>query len=387
MWEFTWSVPCLVKFGNGVSSQIVAEATRLAGDVDAQAFVVTDEGVRAAGLLKDLCRSLEDGGIGYSIFDQVEPNPRHTTVESAAERFRHDGANLIIAVGGGSVMDAAKGIGVVAKYGGRIADYDGVGLVPGPIPPFIALPTTAGTASEVTIWAVITDAENHVKMGVGDYKILPHVALVDPELTYTLPRTLTVGTGLDALTHAVEAYTCRRANPISDPLALRAMELVATHLPHAAADGSDPIAREGMSLASLIAGIAFSNAAVAAVHCLAETAGGLYDGPHGMLCGLFLPYVTAYNAPAETARHANMAAAMGADPRPEAAAQAFYDLAQELGVPHVSDFGVTGETLDEIAAGSAAHPETESNPQPIGKAEYGEIIAKTLAWERPRQIS
>jgi alcohol dehydrogenase len=284
-------------------------------------------------------------------------------------------------------MDAAKGIGVVAKHGGRVADYDGMGRVPGPIPPFIALPTTAGTASEVTIWAVITDSEKRLKMGIGDYKIIPDVALVDAELTYTLPRDLTIGTGLDALTHAVEAYTCNLANPISDPLALEAIELIAAHLPTAAAQGEDPAAREGMSLASLMAGMAFSNAAVAAVHCLAETAGGLYDGPHGTLCGLFLPYVTAYNAPAEPARHARIAAAMGADSRPEAAAQAFYDLAQELGVPHVSDFGVTQETIDEIAAGSDAHPETESNLRKIGKAEYAEIIAQTLAWERPTQIS
>jgi alcohol dehydrogenase len=346
-------------------------------------MIVTDRGIVGAGLLEAIQRSLEQAGVEFTVFDEVESNPRHTTVDRAAALFKERGANSLVAVGGGSVMDAAKGIGVVARYGGSIADYDGMGLVPGEIPPFIALPTTSGTASEVTVWAVITNSESHVKMGIGDYKILPAVALVDPELTYTLPRSMTIGSGLDALTHAVEGYTCKRANPVSDPLALRAIELVAEHLPAAAADGSDAAAREGMSLASLIAGMAFSNAAVAAVHTLAETAGGLYDGPHGMLCGLFLPYVTAYNAPAEPERHANIARALGAEARPEAAAQAIYDLELQLGVPKISEFGVNRETIPGIAKGSEAHPETASNPRPISEREYAEILERTIAWERP----
>ncbi len=380
---FTWSVPSLVRFGAGMAKEVGSETCALVKEGDPRAMIVTDRGIAEAGLLEGVQQSLAEAGVEYTIFDQVESNPRDTTVDRAAELFNQIGANSLIAVGGGSVMDTAKGIGVVAKYGGSIADYDGMGLVPGEIPPFIALPTTSGTASEVTVWAVITNSESHVKMGIGDYKILPTVALVDPELTYTLPRSMTIGSGLDALTHAVEGYTCKRANPVSDPLALRAIELVAEHLPAAAAHGSDEAAREGMSLASLIAGMAFSNAAVAAVHTLAETAGGLYDGPHGMLCGLFLPYVTAYNAAAAPERHANIARALGAEPRPEAASQAIYDLEQKLGVPKISEFGVNRETIPQIAKGSEAHPETASNPRPISEREYAEILEQTLAWERP----
>jgi alcohol dehydrogenase len=346
-------------------------------------MIVTDPGILQAGLLEGVKSSLSAADVPFFIFDQVEPNPRHTTVNRAAEVFNEEGANLLIAVGGGSVMDSAKAIGVVAKYGGQVADYDGKDMVPGPIPPLIAIPTTSGTGSEVTIWAVITDVEAHYKMSIGDYKIYPAVALVDPEMTYSLPRGLTIGTALDALTHAIEAYTCKLPNPMSDALALQAIKLIARHLPRAAENGHDKKARSGLALGSMLAGMAFSNARVAAVHTLAETMGGYYDGPHGMLCGLLLPYATAFNTNEDPERHADIAQAMGAEARPELAARVIYDFADSLGVPNISEYGLSTENISQLAEVCFNNSSTSGNKRAIGKDDYAAILKQTLAWERP----
>lgn len=381
--KFSWSVPTLVEFGEGISQEVGREAANLLKDAQPRAMIVTDPGILQAGLLEGIKSSLAAAAVAFFIFDQVEPNPRDTTIHSAAEVFNEGGANLLIAVGGGSVMDSAKAIGVVAKYGGQVTDYDGKGTVPGPIPALIAIPTTSGTGSEVTIWAVITEAEAHYKMSIGDYKIYPAVALVDPEMTYTLPRGLTIGTALDALTHAIEAYTCKLTNPVSDALALQAINLIAKHLPPAAGDGQDKTARSGLALGSLLAGMAFSNARVAAVHTLAETMGGYYDGPHGMLCGLFLPHVTAFNTNEDPARHADIAQAMGAEARPELAARVIYDLADSLGVPNISEYGLSMENLSQLAEVTFNNSSTDGNKRAIGKDDYAAILKQTLAWERP----
>ena len=383
MTNFSWSVPTLVEFGEGVSKKVGTEATKLLKNTQPRAMIVTDAGILQAGLLEGVKSSLSAAAVPFFIFDQVEPNPRHTTVHRAAEVFNEEGANLLIAVGGGSVMDSAKAIGVVAKYGGQVADYDGKDMVPGPIPPLIAIPTTSGTGSEVTIWAVITDVEAHYKMSIGDHKIYPAVALVDPEMTYTLPRGLTIGTALDALTHAIEAYTCKLPNPLSDALALQAIKLIAKHLPPAAEDGHDKKARSGLALGSMLGGMAFSNARVAAVHTLAETMGGYYDGPHGMLCGLLLPYATAFNTNEDPARHAEIAQAMGTEARPELAARVIYDLADSLGVPNISEYGLSTENISQLAEVCFNNSSTSGNKRAIGKDDYSAILKQTLAWERP----
>ena len=383
MTNFSWRVPTLVEFGEGVSKKVGTEATKLLKNAQPRAMIVTDAGILQAGLLEGVKSSLSAAAVPFFIFDQVEPNPRHTTVHRAAEVFNEEGANLLIAVGGGSVMDSAKAIGVVAKYGGQVADYDGKDMVPGPIPPLIAIPTTSGTGSEVTIWAVITDVEAHYKMSIGDHKIYPAVALVDPEMTYTLPRGLTIGTALDALTHAIEAYTCKLPNPLSDALALHAIKLIAKHLPRAAEDGHDKKARSGLALGSMLGGMAFSNARVAAVHTLAETMGGYYDGPHGMLCGLFLPYATAFNTNEDPARHAEIAQAMGTEARPELAARVIYDLADSLGVPNISEYGLSTENISQLAEVCFNNSSTSGNKRAIGKDDYSAILKQTLAWERP----
>lgn len=381
--SFSFSNPTLIRYGEGLAKEIGAEISSFVKRPDLKAMIVTDKGILGAGLLDGINESLAQSGIEFVVFDAVEPNPRDTTVHAAAQQYKDADANLLIAVGGGSVLDAAKAIGVVATYGGKIADYDGFNLVPGPIAPLFAVPTTAGTGSEVTIWAVITDTKNKVKMGIGDYKICPAVALVDPAMTYSLPRGLTVGTGMDALTHAIESYTCKVANPASDALALKAIGLIAKHLPQAAADGFDTVARDGMMLGSLLAGISFSNTDVAAVHCLAESVGATYDGPHGMLNAIFLPYVMAYNLQEAPGLFADIAASMGEDARPEAAIEAVVKLQQILNVPDLREFGVREEDAKLLGEMSEAHPSTADNAREITAKEYTQILLMALEGESP----
>ncbi len=381
MSRFSFSVPTLVRYGEGVAQEIGAEITSYVKKQDLKAMIVTDKGILGAGLLDGMTNSLAQSGIAYVVFDAVEPNPRDTTVQTAAQQYKDEGANMLIAVGGGSVLDAAKAIGVVATYGGEIADYDGFDLVPGPIAPLFAVPTTAGTGSEVTIWAVITDTKNKVKMGIGDYKICPAVALVDPVMTYSLPRALTVGTGMDALTHAIESYTCKAANPACDALALKAIGLIAKHLPQAAAVGFDAVARDGMMLGSLLAGMAFSNTDVAAVHCLAESVGATVDGPHGMLNAIFLPYVMAYNLQEVPDLLANIAVSMGEDARPEAAIEAVVKMQQILNVSNLREFGVREEDAKMLGEMSEAHPSTADNARTITAEDYTRIIKMAVAGE------
>jgi len=341
-------------------------------------MIITDTGIRSAGLLGEIEASLAHSGIEYVVYDAVEPNPKDIAIHAAAEQFMAEHANSIVAVGGGSVLDAAKAIGIIGAHGGEIADYDGWDLVPGPIAPLFTIPTTAGTGSEVTIWSVITNSKTKVKMGIGDYKICPTVALVDPVMTYTLPPGLTVGTGIDALTHAIESYTCRLANTASDVLALKAINLIVKHLAHASVNGSDKVAREGMMLASLLAGMSFSNTNVASVHSLAETIGGIVDGPHGMLNAIFLPYVMAFNLQEIPHRFVDIAVAMEVEARPEAAVEAVVGMVRELNVPNLTEFGVRKEDAEELGKLTEAHPCTADNARDITAIEYTRMIEMAL---------
>ncbi len=210
MADFVFSVPSRVEFGKGKAGTVGQEVAALFPNKKAKVMIITDSGVRKAGLLAGIEASLRQVGAEQLIFDEVEPNPRDTTVHKAAEIFKDNHMDAIVAVGGGSAMDLAKAVGVVAAFGGKIADYDGMGKVPGNIAPLIAIPTTAGTASEVTFLAIITDTTNHVKMGVGDHKLAPKISLVDPLMTLSLPRGLTLGTGLDAIDPCSRIlYQCR----------------------------------------------------------------------------------------------------------------------------------------------------------------------------------
>ncbi|MQL50716.1 iron-containing alcohol dehydrogenase [Desulfofundulus thermobenzoicus] len=380
--SFTFQLPTRVEFGLGVSQKIGDEAVNLGGEC---ALIVTDPGVIKAGIIDQVTSSLKQTDISYSIFSDIEPNPRDTSVEKGAEIARKSGADLLVAVGGGSAIDTAKGIGVLLTHGGAIQYYEGLGKVSRPITPLIAIPTTAGTGSEVTFWAVITDTERRFKMSVGSPLIAPKVALVDPEVTKSLPPLLTASTGMDALTHAIEAYTATLANPVTDGLALYAIELISSHIRQATFNGYDLTARSGMLLGSLIAGMAFGNSDVAAVHCMAEAVGGLYDIPHGIANAILLPHVMEYNASSCGEKYARIASVMGVDTSglgqeesARKAVAAVMQLTQDLKLPTLKEVGVKEGDLPELARRAAANVSVESNPRKVTFEDFLKIFRKAF---------
>lgn len=286
-------------------------------------LIVTDKGIINANLLDKVYENLTEAGLKYVVFDDVKPNPIDVDCDEAARFAKESGVDGIIAFGGGSVMDTAKAVAVLITHGGSINDWEGAGTLIKETTPLICLPTTAGTGSEVTFGSVITDTKRKFKMTVKDVRLAPKLALLDTELTISLPPSITASTGMDALTHAIEAYTCRCASMITDGLALHAIKIIGANVAEAVQNGANLEARENMLLGSLIAGIAFGNSDVASVHCISEAIGGMYDTPHGVANSIFLPYIFEFNVPANIERHAEVAYALGADRNlsPEEAAQ------------------------------------------------------------------
>ena len=235
MKTYSYQLPTRIEFGNGVSRQVGAEAKALGST---RAMIVTDPGVRAAGIVDPITASLSDAGIETVVFDGVAANPRDADVDEAGRVASAEKVDLLVAVGGGSPMDTAKGVGVLQTHGGRITDWEGWSVVTRPITPLITIPTTSGTGSEVSFWAVITDTARHYKMSVASPMIAARVALLDPELTLTLPRRLTASTGMDALSHSVEAYTAATGCPLADAFAVAGIEACGRSLRRACADGS-----------------------------------------------------------------------------------------------------------------------------------------------------
>lgn len=381
---FRFRIPTEVHFGDGVAETLGEQVVQLGCR---SPFVVTDPGVREAGIVDSIVQSVIERGASPLVFDKISANPRDHECVVGAEAAREFGADLVIAIGGGSPIDAAKAIAGLLVNGGSVQDWEPPRTFERPPVPLIAVPTTAGTGSEVTRSSVISDTQRQIKISLRDYQIAPRVALVDPKLTYSLPRSVTAATGMDVLTHAVEAYTCRRATPLSDMCALTAIRLVRDHLVDAVLDGSDSEARHGMMLASLIAGMAFSNADVGAVHCLAESIGGLYDTPHGVANAIFLPYIFAYNADTDPARHIAVGEALGlaveSMSENEATAEtasAIKSLAKSVGIPSYRELSnVDSKDFDAIAWASVANGSNDSNCREMKKNDYIEILHQ--AWK------
>lgn len=381
---FRFRIPTEIHFGDGVADTLGDQVVLLGSR---SPFVVTDPGVRQAGIVDSLVQSVIDQGVSPLVFDKISANPRDHECVVGAETAREFGADLIIAIGGGSPIDAAKAIAGLLVNGGSVQDWKPPRTFARPPAPVIAVPTTAGTGSEVTRSAVISDTQRHIKISLRDYQIAPRVALVDPRLTHSLPRSVTAATGMDVLTHAVEAYTCRRATPLSDMCALTAIRLVRDHLLDAVRDGNDFEARHGMMLASLIAGMAFSNADVGAVHCLAESIGGLYDAPHGVANAVFLPLVFAYNADSDPKRHIAVGKALGiavesmSDHEATAeTASVIKNLANSVGIPTFRDLSnVDPKDFDAIALASVDNGSNDSNCREMKENDYLEILRQ--AWD------
>ena len=369
MKSFEFQLPTRIVFGLGASEGVGQEAAALAAK---RALVVTDPGLVSAGIVDLMTARLQAEGIESVVFSAVSSNPRDVEVEAGVAVARENGCDVLVAVGGGSAIDCAKAIGTLMTNGGRIQDYEGLGKVVKPSTPLIAIPTTHGTGSEVTFWYVITDAAAKRKVDAGSPLMAARVALVDPELTVSLPPTLTAATGLDALTHAIEAYTGMPNEPLTDSLALTAVSLIGRSLRKAYANGQNREARYDVTLASLLAGVAFANSDVGAVHCISETLGGFYDIPHGVANAVYLPIVAQYNLLAEPERSARLADALAdgsGEPAPGGGSERLVamleKLNQDLGIPSARDIGVKDEDIPRLAEICTTNVSIESNARPI----------------------
>lgn len=343
-------------------------------------FLVTDRGIRASGIAERVL----DLFPGTPVFDAVEPNPRNTTVDRAGEKVREIKPDLIIGLGGGSVLDAAKAIALLGANPGKIEDYEGRARYKAAPLPMVAVPTTCGTGSEVTWVAVITHSGRKFKMSIKGPEMYPAAAVVDPDLLKSLPKDLVASTGLDALTHAVEAYTVKPSTPVTDLFAREALRLIFGSLEKAYEDiqGYDQ-AREDLMLGSTLAGFAFGNSDVGAVHCIAESVGSVYDTPHGVANSIFLPVVMEYNLPVTAVRYAEIARIAGIkEPEDEQAAKLLVkkvrDMARRLNIPFLHETGVEEGRLLELARKSFENNSTPSNPREATEADYLDMLQKAF---------
>ena len=357
-------------FGAG-ARRMLADEFRGRGYV--RAFVVTDKDLIRFGVAGKVTGVLDEAGIAYEIFSDLKPNPTVKNVQAGVEAFRRSGADAIVAIGGGSAMDTAKAVGIIAANPafGDVVSLEGMAPTANRSVPVFALPTTAGTAAEVTINYVITDEANTKKMVCVDPKDIPAVAIIDAELMAAMPRGLTAATGMDALTHAIEGYITKGAWTLTDMFELKAVELIARWLPAAVENGADTEAREGMAVAQYIAGMGFSNVGLGLVHGMAHPLGAFYDIPHGVANALLLPYVMQYNMESSLVKFGDVARAMGVDTAgmdtrqaAQAAVDAVRALAVRVGIPQrLSSLGVREEELPRLAASVLADVCTPGNPR------------------------
>ncbi|MFA5266698.1 MAG: alcohol dehydrogenase-like regulatory protein ErcA [Methanoregula sp.] len=350
------------------------------------ALVVTGPNVYKAGWVDGVTGSLEGEGIRYTIFDGVSPNPRDHEVMNGAALFRESGCDSIVVVGGGSPIDCAKGIGIVFSNGKNILEFEGVDNVQIPPPPMVCIPTTAGTGADVSQFAIINDTNRKVKIAIISKKIVPDIALVDPEPLTTLSPELTAHTGMDAVTHSVEAYVSNASSPVTDIHALESIQLLNTYLPEAVSHPKKIEWRYKTMLGSLFAGLAFSNASLGAVHALAHSLGGLSDLPHGECNALLLEHVMAFNYEACPSRYEAIGRTLGVeaggldrDERKKLVLAAIAAMRENLGITvTLSDLGVTRADLPKLAATAIRDPCLATNPRKATVRDLEMIYEKAL---------
>jgi alcohol dehydrogenase len=379
---FTFSIPTQIQFGPEISRQTGTVTKNLITSrehaTNTRALVIIDPGIKEAAWVKDILAAIHENGLQYLTFDEVKPNPRDEDVYRAALVIKENNIGAVVAIGGGSTIDTAKTAALLATHGGKVSDYAGWAKVPGPILPLVVIPTTAGSGSEATCWAVITESRSHNKLAIGDRHLAPAVALVDPVLTLSLPAKLTAATGMDVLTHSIEAYLSALSSPVNDLLALEAIRLVAQNLRRVVTKGDDLDAREAMMLASTLGGIVINNADVAGVHCLSESMGSLYDAPHGLLNAILLPYFMVFWQEGCVERFAHIAEAFGASSEPEEAVAQVIALNQWLKLPSLADIGVKRQDLQQLAETAASNVSNSSNPIPMRASDYLGILEQAM---------
>jgi len=376
---YQFKTPSLIVNGPGAAKEVGS----LAKGLGKRALLVTDAALEKMGLLDGVKNSLEVAGISFAVYDKVVAEPTMEYTEEGLKAYREAQADFLIAVGGGSPIDAAKAIGALAANPGKISDFMGPNKIPKPGAPLIAIPTTAGTGSEVTQFTIITDPSREVKMLIASPHIMPRVALVDPLMTLQMPQRITAATGLDALTHAIEAYVSVKAQPITDTLALQAIRVIAGNLRQAWSNGDNIEARTNMMIGALQAGMAFSNSSVALVHGMARPIGAYFHVPHGISNAALLPTVIEFSIPGNPQRYAEIAEAMGEITEGLSvldtaylAAEAVERLNADLKVPTLKELGVEekkfNSVVEQMAADALASGSPGNNPR---KATKGEIVA------------
>ena len=377
---------CTTRAKHGVGSLIaLPDSLRELGV--SKPLIVTDPGVVGAGLLSRVTAPMDKAGIPYAVFDQVVPNPYIETVGQATKVYEDSGCDGLIGLGGGSSMDTAKGVGVEVTHEGNILTWEAAERdLENRIAPLITIPTTAGTGSEVTVWAVITDPERRFKFNVGGPLLAPHIAIVDPELHMSMPPQVTAGTGMDALCHAIECYTCHFAQPHTDAVALLAIEYCSNYLRRAVGNGQDVEARYYMAMAAHLAGISYGTESAGAVHALTQTLGGMKpEIHHGPAVGATLGAFMEYNWIGRPKKFRRVAKAMGVDveglPDREACllgAEAVYELAEDIDIPSLADLGVLEEEIPGLAREAYNDPQTPGNPRDIDVSGYEWMYRRCL---------
>ena len=348
-------------------------------------MVVYDAGVKAAGIAEQVLAMVEETSIPYVVFDGVIPNPTNEVVEEAAGLARCNGVDAFVAVGGGSSIDLAKAIDVLMTIPGSIGDYAGIGKVRHPLFPLVAIPTTAGTSSEITNVSALTDTQKVVKYVVIDDKLVPSKVIIDPEFTRTVPASVTAATGLDAITHAVESYISNRSNPLTEYNSIKGLEILYRNITRAVTDGADMEAREQMMLGCVITGFGFSNANLGLVHAIAHTLSAHFHLAHGMANAAVLPYVMEFNADGCPEKMAELARAIGLtmsgnmeDDKYLLAGELLH-LVQKLGIKTLSEQGITEQDLDMLAEEAMREPVLGFNPrQDVGKEDILAILRKAF---------
>lgn len=374
---YQFQTPTKIISGIGSTAEIIKELNDLYAK---KVLLITDPGLVQAGVAQQVVEMLKQAAVEVEIFDAVEPDPSIQVATKAAEMAKNVKANVLIALGGGSAIDTAKSAALLVTNGGYLKDYAGVNKVIKPILPLIAVPTTAGTGSEVTIFAVMSDPEKQEKFTISSALIAPAVAVLDPLLTLKLPPSVTAFTGMDALTHAIEAFTSSIAQPATDALALSAIKLILKHLPVAVGRGDNIMARDGMLQASLLAGIAFNNAFLGLAHAIASPLGGHFHVPHGLANAVMLPYVMEYNLPTAVRRYAEIGCALGLQAvgdTPRAVAEktvaAITQLARDINIPEkLSNIGAKEELLPLVARDALKSIQLKFN---VRNASEKEILA------------
>lgn len=372
-------------FGPGARKELPGVVARLGYK---KALVVTDKGLIKFGVAKMVLDVLDEAAIPYEIYDEVKPNPTVTNVKMGVEACKKAEADFIIAIGGGSSMDTAKGIGIICNNPefSDVISLEGVADTKKKTVPIIALPTTAGTAAETTINYVIIDEEKQKKMVCVDPNDIPAVAIIDAELMYSLPKSLTASTGMDAMTHAIEGLITKGAWELSDMFEIKAIEMIHKYLPIAVNEPTNPVGRDGMAVAQYVAGMAFSNVGLGVDHGMAHPLSALHDIPHGVACAMLLPTVMKFNAPAALPKYVDIAKALGVykdgmtqQEAADAACAEIDNLSRLVGIPtHLSELGITEKDIDALADQAIVDVCTPGNPREVTRDDIVALYKQIL---------